>query len=58
MNALNSAFDKAPILVATTSLGIENIARAKKQALIFSILKYKADNDEEVLGDGVKLVFF
>jgi transcription termination factor Rho len=26
------------------SLGIENIARAKKQTLIFSILKYKATN--------------
>ena len=35
------------------SLGIENISRAKKQALIFAILKHKADNDEEVLGDGV-----
>ena len=35
------------------SLGIENISRAKKQTLIFAILKHKADNDEEVLGDGV-----
>jgi len=35
------------------SLGIENISRAKKQALIFAVLKHKADNDEEVLGDGV-----
>ncbi|MDG1870203.1 MAG: transcription termination factor Rho, partial [Candidatus Thioglobus sp.] len=35
------------------SLGIENMSRAKKQTLIFAILKNKADNDEEVLGDGV-----
>ena len=35
------------------SLGIENISRAKKQTLIFSILKNKAENEEEVLGDGV-----
>ncbi len=35
------------------SLGIENISRAKKQTLIFAILKHKADNDEEVLGDGI-----
>jgi len=34
-------------------LGIENISRAKKQTLIFAILKHKADNEEEVLGDGV-----
>ena len=35
------------------AMGIENISRAKKQTLIFAILKHKADNDEEVLGDGV-----
>jgi transcription termination factor Rho len=33
------------LLELAQSLGIENIARAKKQALIFSILKYKADNE-------------
>jgi len=43
----------AELLELTQSLGIENISRAKKQTLIFAILKYKADNDEEVLGDGV-----
>jgi hypothetical protein len=38
-------------------LGIENIARAKKQTLIFSILKYKATNDEDVqAGDEVAIV--
>ena len=41
------------VLDLAQSLGIENISRAKKQTLIFAILKYKADNDEEVLGDGV-----
>ena len=43
----------AELLELAQSLGIENISRAKKQTLIFSILKYKADNEEEVLGDGV-----
>ena len=41
------------LLSLAQSLGIENISRAKKQTLIFAILKHKADNDEEVLGDGV-----
>ncbi|HIL41782.1 MAG TPA: transcription termination factor Rho, partial [Gammaproteobacteria bacterium] len=35
------------------SLGIENISRAKKQTLIFSILKAKSSENEEVFGDGV-----
>lgn len=43
----------AELLELAQSLGIENISRAKKQTLIFAILKHKADNDEEVLGDGV-----
>jgi transcription termination factor Rho len=43
----------AELLELALSLGIENISRAKKQTLIFAILKNKADNDEEVLGDGV-----
>ena len=41
------------LLDLAQSLGIENISRAKKQTLIFAILKHKAENDEEVLGDGV-----
>ena len=41
------------LLELAQSLGIENISRAKKQTLIFAILKYRADNNEEVLGDGV-----
>jgi len=43
----------AQLMDMAQSLGIENISRAKKQALIFAVLKHKADNDEEVLGDGV-----
>jgi len=43
----------ADLLDLAQSLGIENISRAKKQTLIFSILKHKAENEEEVLGDGV-----
>jgi transcription termination factor Rho len=43
----------AELMEMAQAMGIENISRAKKQALIFAILKNKADNDEEVLGDGV-----
>ena len=43
----------AELLDLAQSLGIENISRAKKQTLIFAILKHKAENDEEVFGDGV-----
>ena len=43
----------AELLDLAQSLGIENITRAKKQTLIFAILKNKAENEEEVLGDGV-----
>ena len=43
----------ADLLDLAQSLGIENISRAKKQTLIFAILKHKAENDEEVFGDGV-----
>jgi len=43
----------AELLELAQSLGIENISRAKKQTLIFAILKHKTDNDEEVLGDGI-----
>jgi len=43
----------AELLDLGQSLGIENISRAKKQTLIFAILKYKTENNEEVIGDGV-----
>jgi len=41
------------LLEIAESMGIENISRAKKQTLIFSILKAKAEANEEVVGDGV-----
>lgn len=41
------------LLSLAQSLGVENISRAKKQTLIFAILKAKSANSEEVLGDGV-----
>ncbi|SMM98430.1 Transcription termination factor Rho [uncultured Candidatus Thioglobus sp.] len=40
------------LLELAQSLGVENIARAKKQTLIFAILKAQAAKDEEVVGDG------
>jgi len=43
----------AELMEMAQAMGVENISRAKKQTLIFAILKHKADNDEEVLGDGV-----
>ena len=43
----------AKLLELAQSMGIENISRAKKQTLIFSILKAKAEANEEVVGDGV-----
>jgi len=43
----------AKLLEIAQSMGIENISRAKKQTLIFSILKAKAEANEEVVGDGV-----
>ena len=41
------------LLEIAESMGIENISRAKKQTLIFSILKAKAEANEEVVGDGI-----
>ena len=43
----------AELLDLAQSLGIENISRAKKQTLIFAILKNKTENNEEDIGDGV-----
>ncbi len=36
-----------------TSLGLENLARSRKQDIIFSILKAHAKNGEDIYGDGV-----
>ena len=41
----------AELLELAQSLGVENISRAKKQTLIFAILKAKAYNDKEFIGD-------
>ena len=45
------------LLELAQSLGAENISRAKQQTLIFTILKAKAANNEEVIGDGVLDIF-
>ncbi len=41
------------IISIAESLGLENIARARKQELIFSILKKQAKSGEDIFGDGV-----
>lgn len=35
------------------SMGLENMARLRKQDIIFAILKSHAKNGEEIFGDGV-----
>ncbi|TPQ27325.1 transcription termination factor Rho [Methylomonas sp. EFPC3] len=41
------------IIAIAESLGLENIDRARKQELIFSILKKQAKSGEDIYGDGV-----
>ncbi len=41
------------IISIAEDLGLENIARARKQELIFSILKSQAKSGEDIFGDGV-----
>lgn len=41
------------LMKVAESLGIENIARLRKQDMIFSILKSQAKNGEDISGDGV-----
>ena len=41
------------IISIAESLGLENIARARKQELIFAILKGQAKSGEDIYGDGV-----
>ena len=43
----------AQLLDYATELGIENLARARKQDIIFAILKAKAKTGEHINGDGV-----
>ena len=35
------------------SLGVENVARARRQDIIFSILKVKAKSREDIIGEGI-----
>lgn len=41
------------IIAIAESLGLDNISRARKQELIFSILKTQAKSGEDIFGDGV-----
>ncbi|MGH8399171.1 MAG: Rho termination factor N-terminal domain-containing protein, partial [Gammaproteobacteria bacterium] len=41
------------IIGLAESMGLENMARSRKQDVIFSILKAHARNGEEISGDGV-----
>ncbi len=41
------------IVTIAQSLGIENISRARKQEVIYSILKKQAKSGEDIFGDGV-----
>ncbi|HHJ19524.1 MAG TPA: transcription termination factor Rho [Gammaproteobacteria bacterium] len=41
------------LLELTKSMGIDHVARARKQDLIFSILKARAKKGEDIFGDGV-----
>ncbi|WP_305909757.1 transcription termination factor Rho [Methylomarinum sp. Ch1-1] len=41
------------IISIAESLGLDNIARARKQELIFAILKSQAKSGEDIYGDGV-----
>ncbi len=43
----------AELLDLTKELGVENISRARKQDIIFSILKAHAKSGEDIYGDGV-----
>ena len=38
-------------------MGLENMARARKQDIIFSILKTHAKSGEDIFGDGVLEIF-
>ena len=44
----------ADLMTMAADMGIENIARARKQEVIFSILKSHAKNGEDIFGDGVE----
>ena len=46
------------LMTMAGDMGIENIARARKQEVIFSILKSHAKNGEDIFGDGVLEILF
>ncbi len=53
MNLTELKRKTAPELVETAeALGIENVARARRQDIIFSILKVKAKSREDIIGEG------
>ncbi len=41
------------VLKMAEEMGIENVARSRKEAVIFSVLKAHAKNGEDIYGDGV-----
>ena len=41
------------LLEITESMNLENLARSRKQDVIFSILKAHAKSGEDIYGDGV-----
>jgi len=43
----------AELVELGTAMGLENLARSRKQDIIFSILKAHARNGEDIYGDGV-----
>ena len=43
----------ADLISMATEMGIENIARSRKQEVIFSILKTHAKSGEDIFGDGI-----
>ena len=43
----------AELIELASSMGLENVARSKKQEIIFSLLKFRAGQGEDILGGGV-----
>ncbi len=41
------------LLEMTTALGLDNLARSKKNDIIFALLKKHAKSGEDIYGDGV-----
>jgi len=41
------------VIEIAESLGLENVARSRKQDLIFAILKKQAKDGDDISGDGV-----